>query len=179
MVKKMRDEQRFICGDEIRNSKKAPVVEPRFFIGAAANPFGDPFSFRVSRLAKKIKAGADFIQTQCIYDMERFGKWMEGVRNRGLHEQVYILAGVTPLKSVRMAEYMRDAVAGLTVPDELIVRLQNAEDPKEEGVKIAIEHMNTLREMPGISGIHIMAIEAEKSVPDLAERAGFLPRPTP
>jgi len=105
IVRNMREEKKFQCGEELRNSKKAPLVEPRMFIGAAANPFGDPFAFRVSRLAKKINAGADFIQTQCIYDMDRFKRWMEAVRDRGLHEKVYILAGITPLKSVRMAEY--------------------------------------------------------------------------
>jgi len=177
MLKQMRDEQTFACGDAIRNTKKQPVVEPRPFIGAAANPFGDPFAFRVIRLAKKIKAGADFIQTQCIYDMERFKKWMAEVCNRGLHEQVYILAGVTPLKSARMAEYMRDCVAGLTVPDHYIERLKNAEDPKEEGLQIAIEQMQELKELPGISGIHVMAIEAESTVPGLVEKAGLLPRP--
>lgn len=179
MFRKMRDEQRFACGDEIRNSKKAPVVEPRMFIGAAANPFGDPFAFRVARLAKKVKAGADFVQTQCIYDMDRFRKWMEGVRNRGLHEQVYILAGITPLKSVRMAEYMRDSVAGLTVPDALIERLRKAEDPKAEGERIAIEQIQELRTVPGVRGIHVMAIEAEQTVAGLVEKAGLLPRPTP
>ncbi len=178
MVRKMRDEKQFACGDEIRNTKKSPIVEPRMFIGAAANPFGDPFAFRVVRLAKKVKAGADFIQTQCIYDMDRFKRWMEGVRNRGLHEQVYILAGITPLKSVKMAEYMRDAVAGLIVPDDLIKRLQDAKDAKEEGEKIAVEQINEIREMPGVSGVHIMAIEAEQSVPGLLEKAGLLPRPT-
>ena len=177
MLKGMRDDKVFACGDEIRNTKKQPVVEPRVFIGAAANPFGDPFAFRVIRLAKKVNAGADFIQTQCIYDMDRFKRWMEQVRNKGLHEHVYILAGITPLKSVRMAEYMRDNVAGLTVPDHLIERLQNAEDPKEEGQKIAVEQIQEIRETPGVSGVHIMAIEAEKTVAGLVEKAGLLPRP--
>jgi len=177
MLKGMRDDKVFACGDEIRNTKKQPVVEPRVFIGAAANPFGDPFAFRVIRLAKKVNAGADFIQTQCIYDMDRFKQWMEQVRNKGLHERVFILAGITPLKSVRMAEYMRDNVAGLTVPDHLIERLQNAEDPKEEGQKIAIEQIQEIRETPGVSGVHIMAIEAEKTVAGLVEKAGLLPRP--
>jgi len=177
MLKQMRDDKTFACGDAIRNTKKQPVVEPRIFIGAAANPFGDPFAFRVMRLAKKAKAGADFIQTQCIYDMDRFKQWMEQVRNKGLHERVYILAGITPLKSVRMAEYMRDNVAGLTVPDPLIERLKNAEDPKEEGQKIAIEQIHEIKEVPGVSGVHIMAIEAEKTVAGLVEKAGLLPRP--
>ena len=177
MLKDMRDDKIFACGDEIRNTKKSPIVEPRVFIGAAANPFGDPFAFRVIRLAKKVKAGADFIQTQCVYDMERFKSWMEQVYDRGLHEKTYILAGITPLKSVRMAEYMRDNVAGLTVPDHLIDRLRNAEDPKEEGQKIAIEQIQEIKGIPGISGVHIMAIEAEKTVAGLVEKAGLLPRP--
>ena len=177
MLKGMRDDKVFACGDEIRNTKKSPIVEPRIFIGAAANPFGDPFPFRAVRLAKKVKAGADFIQTQCIYDMERFRKWMEQVRARGLHEKVYILAGITPLRSVKMAEYMRDKVAGLTVPDHIIERLKSAENAEEEGRKIAIEQIQELREIPGVSGVHIMAIEAEKTVAALAEKAGLLPRP--
>ncbi len=177
MLRHMRDDQQFACGDPIRNTKKQPVVEPRIFIGAAANPFGDPFAFRVVRLAKKVNAGADFIQTQCIYDMDRFKEWMKGVYERGLHERTYILAGITPLKSVRMAEYMRDCVAGLTVPDYLIERLAKSDDPRAEGEKIAIEQIAQIREIPGVAGIHIMAIEAEKSVAGLAEKAGLLPRP--
>jgi methylenetetrahydrofolate reductase (NADPH) len=178
MLKGMRDDKVFACGDEIRNTKKSPIVEPRIFIGAAANPFGDPFPFRAVRLAKKVKAGADFIQTQCIYDMERFRKWMEQVHALGLHEKVYILAGITPLRSVKMAEYMRDKVAGLTVPDHIIERLKGAENAEEEGRKIAIEQIQELREIPGVSGVHIMAIEAEKTVAALAEKAGLLPRPS-
>lgn len=177
MLRGMRDDQRFLCGDEIRNSKKAPVVEPKLFIGGAANPFGDPFAFRIVRLAKKVAAGADFIQTQCIYDMGRFKEWMQAVRDRGLHEKVFILAGITPLKSVRMAEYMRDGVAGLSVPDELIDRLGRSDDPKSEGHKIAVEQINQVREIPGVSGVHIMAIGAEKTVAGLVEEAGLLPRP--
>lgn len=177
VLRRMRDEKIFQCGEEIKNSKKAPVVEPRMFIGAAANPFGDPFAFRVTRLAKKVQAGADFIQTQCIYDMDRFKKWMQGVGERGLHEKVYILAGITPLKSARMAEYMRDQVAGLSIPEHLIERLKNAEDPKAEGKKIAVEQIQEIKDIPGISGVHIMAIGDEKSVAGIVEESGLLPRP--
>lgn len=177
MLKRMRDDKIFASGTEIRNTKKSPLVEPKIFIGAAANPFGDPFQFRVIRLAKKAAAGADFIQTQCIYDMDRFKKWMDGVRNRGLQEQTAILAGITPLKGVRMAEYMRDKVSGLTVPDHLIERLNKAEDPKEEGTKIAIEQIQEIKEIEGVAGVHIMAIEAEKTVKPLVEAAGLYPRP--
>jgi len=192
MVKGMRDDRRFLCGEEIRNAPKAPVVEPRMFIGAAANPFADPFAYRVVRLAKKVKAGADFIQTQCIYDMERFREWMRQVRARGLHEQVYILAGLTPLKGVRMALYMRDSVAGLSVPDSYVERLQKAEEAAksaglergevskavaEEGLKICIEQIEQVREIEGVAGVHIMAIEWEEKTRQIVEGAGLLPRP--
>ncbi|MFC1542017.1 methylenetetrahydrofolate reductase [Candidatus Latescibacterota bacterium] len=177
IIRGMRENKVFQSGEELRNSKKAPLVEPKMFIGAAANPFGDPFAFRVSRLAKKINAGADFIQTQCIYDMDRFKRWMDAVRERGLHEKIYILAGITPLKSVRMATHMRDNVAGLSVPDELIKRLEDSDDPKTEGHKIAVEQIEEIKKIPGISGVHIMAIGGEKTVASLAEDAGLLPRP--
>jgi len=174
----MRDRKRFINGEEIRNSKKAPLVEPRVYIGAAENPFGDPFEFRVIRLAKKIKAGVDFIQTQCIYDMDRFEEWMRQVRERGLHTKVKILAGLTPLKSARMAEYMRDSVAGLIVPDEVVKRMASAKDAAEEGITICVEQIRRLREVGGVSGIHLMAIEWEQRVAEIVERAGLLPRPS-
>jgi methylenetetrahydrofolate reductase (NADPH) len=177
MVKKMRDEKKFLCGEEIRNAKKAPVVEPQMFIGAAANPFGDPFAFRVIRLAKKVKAGADFIQTQCIYDMERFRTWMAEVRDRGLHLQTHIMAGVTPLKSAGMAKYMRDHVPGLRVPNEIVKRMSGAKDAAAEGIKICVEQIQEFKEMEGIAGVHLMAIEWEQKVPEIVEQAGLLPRP--
>ena len=177
MIKEMRDEKTFACGEEIRNSKKAPVCEPKMFIGAAANPFGDPFEFRVIRLAKKVHAGVDFVQTQCIYDMERFERWMAMVRERGLHEKVKILAGVTPLKSLGMARYMRDSVAGLTVPDSYIKRMAAAKEPAEEGIAICVEQIHRLRDIEGVAGVHLMAIEWERRVPEIMEKAGLLPRP--
>ncbi len=173
MLKNMRDEKVFACGDEIKNSKKAEPKEPRMFIGGAANPFADPFEFRVVRLAKKINAGVDFIQTQCIYDMERFGRWMEQVRDRGLDKKCKILAGVTPLKSAGMARYMRDKVAGVTVPDYYVERMGKAEDPKSEGIRICVEQIQQLREIKGVAGVHIMAIEWEDAVPEIVEKAGL------
>jgi len=173
MLKDMRDEKKFACGDEIRNTKKSPLVEPQVYLGAAANPFGDPFEFRVIRLAKKAAAGVDFIQTQCIYDMDRFERWMQGVRDRKLHKKVKILAGVTPLKSLGMAKYMRNNVAGLTVPDELIDRMAGAEDKAEEGIRICVEQIERLRKIKGVAGIHLMAIEWEHRVPEIVERAGL------
>ena len=179
MLACMRDQKRFACGDEIRNSKKAPVVEPRILIGGAENPFGDPLEFRAIRLAKKVEAGVDFIQTQCIYDMERFAEFMRQVRARGLHEKVKILAGVTPLKSVGMAKYMRDSVAGLSVPDSYIERMDKAADKPAEGIRICVEQIEALREIEGVAGVHIMAIEWEEKVAEIVKAAGLLPRPEP
>ena len=171
LVKNMRDEKKFACGEEIKNTKKSPVMEPRMFIGGAANPFADPFEFRVIRLRKKINAGADFIQTQCIYDMDRFKKWMKQVCSEGLHEKCKILAGVTPLRSAGMARYMRDAVAGVSVPDSYIDRMAKAEDPATEGLAICVEQIKQLREIKGVAGVHIMAIEWERKVPEIVESA--------
>ena len=173
MVKDMRDKKVFACGEEIKNSKKAEVKEPRMFIGAAANPFADPFEFRVIRLEKKINAGIDFIQTQCIYDMNRFDEWMEQVRSKGLHEKCKILAGVTPLKSAGMTRYMRDQVAGVSVPDYYLQRMTKAEDPKAEGVNICVEQIQRLRQIEGVAGVHIMAIEWEVKVAEIVEKAGL------
>jgi len=170
MVKQMRDKQSFINGEEI--SGEVPM-----FIGAAANPFADPFEYRVSRLAKKVAAGADFIQTQGIFDMAKFARWMEGVREKGLHKETYILAGLIPIKSVGMARYMRNNVSGLSVPQELVDRMANSEDPKEEGVRICLETIEQLKEIEGIHGIHIMAVAWEDIVPRLVEEAGLMPRP--
>ena len=171
-VKTMRDEGKFQGGDDILNP-------PKMFIGAAANPFADPFELRVARLAKKVKAGVDFIQTQCIYNVDKFETWMEGVRDRGLHEKVYILAGVTPLKSAGMAKYMKNRVPGMDVPDALIKRISAVPKEKQadEGIKMCIETMERLKEVKGVSGFHIMAIEWEKRVSEIVERAGLLPRP--
>lgn len=172
-VKMMRDEGKVLGGDEI-------VGVPKMFIGAAVNPFADPFEFQVIRLAKKIKAGVDFVQTQCIYNLDKFEKWMEMVRDQGLHEKVYILAGVTPLKSVGMAYYIQRNVAGMDVPESVIERLKGVpkEKCKEEGIKICIESIQRLREVKGIAGIHLMAIEWEEIVGEIVRSAGFFPRPS-
>ncbi|MGM0663251.1 MAG: methylenetetrahydrofolate reductase [Thermodesulfobacteriota bacterium] len=171
-VRTMRDDGKFQGGDDILNP-------PKMFIGAAANPFADPFELRVPRLAKKVKAGVDFIQTQCIYNLDKFEKWMEGVRDRGLHEQVYILAGITPMKSAGMAKYMKNRVPGMDVPDDVVKRMAGVPKEKqaEEGIKIAVEDMQRLKEVEGVSGFHIMAIEWEQKVPEIVEKAGLLPRP--
>jgi len=171
-VRTMRDEGKFINGEEID-------VPPKIFIGAASNPFAEPFEYRVYRLAKKISAGADFVQTQCIYNMDRFREFMKQAVDMGLHEKCYILPGVTPMKSVGMALYMSRSVPGMDVPDDLIKRLRGAGKGKvaEEGIKFALEQIEEFKEMEGVAGVHLMAIEWEHRVPEIAERAGMLPRP--
>jgi 5,10-methylenetetrahydrofolate reductase len=169
-LKNMRDEKKFICGEDI--SGEIPM-----FIGAAANPYADPFEFRVARLAKKVKAGADFIQTQAVYDVAKFARWMEMAVDKGLDEKTHILAGVIPIRSAGMARYMRDYVSGVSVPDEVVTRMEQAANAKEEGATIAVELIEQLKEIPGVHGIHIMAVGWEDIVSEITERAGLLPRP--
>ena len=172
-VRHMRDEGKFLGGDDIKRP-------PKMFVGAAANPFADPFEIRVPRLAKKIAAGVEFIQTQCIYNLDKFEKWMELAGDRGLLEKVYILAGLTPLKSAGMAKYMKNRVPGMDVPDAVIKRIADTpkEKPAEEGIKICIEAIQRLKEVKGVAGFHIMAIEWEEKVPEIVQEAGLYPRPT-
>jgi methylenetetrahydrofolate reductase (NADPH) len=168
----MRDEGKILGGEQLSEP-------PQFFIGAVANPFADPFAYRVIRLVKKVRAGAEFIQTQCIYNLNRFKEWMKGVADRDLTKKVYIFGGITPLKSVRMAEYMNKNVAGMDVPEEVISRLKGVspKDQRQEGIKIAVETIQALKEMEGVHGVHIMAIEWEDAVPQIVEEAGLSPRP--
>ncbi len=170
IVRQMRDEKKFQSGEELK-------VEPRLFLGAAENPFADPFKFRAMRLAKKIRAGTDFIQTQIIYNIEKFEEWMGLVRDMGLHKKVFILAGVTPIRSLGMAKYMKKNVPGMDVPDEIIKRLEGAEKKKAEGINICLDIIERVRKIEGVAGVHIMAIEWEDIVPEIVERAGLLPRP--
>lgn len=172
MVKGMRDEGKFMSGRDIEEP-------PRMFIGAAANPSAEPFDWRVYRLAKKVKAGVDFIQTQCIYNMDKFRRYMEEARKQGLPERVKILAGVTPLKSAGMAKFMNRMVAGIEIPEEIIKRI--ADEPKEKqaakGIEICIEQIQEVKEMEGIAGVHVMAIEWEEKLNEIIGGAGLLPRP--
>jgi len=172
MVKNMRDNKIFQCGEEID-------VEPRFFIGAAANPFADPFDYRPLRLAKKITAGADFIQTQLVYNLDRFREYMKRIVDLGLQDKVYILAGVGPIKSVGMGRYMQRSVPGLDVPESIIQRIKGVpkEKRRDEGMRQCADIIQEVQEIPGVAGVHIMAIEWEKAVPQIAEMAGLLPRP--
>jgi methylenetetrahydrofolate reductase (NADPH) len=169
-VRKMRDSEKFLNDEEMEGAAK-------MFIGAAENPFAEPLEWRVHRLAKKIAAGVDFIQTQCIYDMKIFREWMRQANDMGLTEKVHILAGVTPLKSGGMARYMAKNVSGILIPDELIDRMVKAPKAAEEGIKICVEQIEELRQIKGVHGIHLMAIEWEHRVPEIAERAKMLPRP--
>jgi methylenetetrahydrofolate reductase (NADPH) len=172
MVRTMRDEKKFACGEEMD-------VEPRFFIGAAANPFADPFDYRPLRLAKKVAAGADFIQTQLIYNVPKFAEYMKRVCDLGLDKKCYLLAGVGPIKSVGMARYMQNSVPGMDVPEEIVSRLKSVpkEEQRQEGLKQCAEIIQQIREIPGVAGVHVMAIEWEEAVPRILELAGLLPRP--
>ena len=171
-IKMMRDDGKLLGGAEIKG-------RPNLFIGAAENPFGDPFEIRAMRLGKKVRAGCEFIQTQGIYNLEKFTKWMEMVRDLGLHEKCAILAGVIPLKSVGMARYMKNSVPGMDIPDELIERLKGVPKEKqgEEGIKICVEQIQRVKEIPGIRGVHVMAIEWEEKVAEIVKAAGLSPRP--
>lgn len=171
-VRRMRDEGKFLGGDDIERP-------PRMFVGAAANPFADPFEIRVPRLAKKVAAGAEFIQTQCIYNLDKFELWMKQACDRGLHEKVQILAGVTPFKSAGMAKYMKNRVPGMDVPDEVVKRMSGVPKEKqaEEGLNICVETIQRLKEVDGVKGFHVMAIEWEEKVPQIVEQAGLYPRP--
>ncbi len=172
IVKQMRDDGKVHSGNELE-------VPPRLFIGAAANPFADPFEFRVPRLAKKIAAGADFIQTQIVYNVDKFAEWMKRVRDRGLDQQTKILAGVAPIRSAGAARYMKTKVPGMDVPDEIVERLRGVprEQVAAEGVKLCVDIINRVQEIEGVAGIHLMAIEWEEAVPEIVARSGLLPRP--
>jgi len=172
MVRAMRDEKKFACGEEI-------TVEPRLFIGAAENPFADPFDYRPYRLGKKIAAGADFLQTQLIYNMPKFAEFMQRVCDLGLDKKAYILAGVGPIKSIGMARYMQNNVPGMDVPEDVITRLKGVpkDQVKKEGIRQCADMIRQIREIPGVAGVHVMAIEWEEAVHEILELAGLLPRP--
>ena len=182
MVAAMRDKCTFQCGEVIKDAA------PKFFVGAAENPFGDPFEFRPYRLAKKVKAGADFIQTQGIFNVVKFREFMQRCGDLGLLDKVHILAGVIPVKGPAGAKYMRDSVPGMDVPNEIVARLEaaskgiedkkaKAEANKKVGLEITVEMIQQVREIPGVAGVHIMAVEWEEAVKGIVEKAGLLPRP--
>jgi methylenetetrahydrofolate reductase (NADPH) len=167
----LRDEGRFLSGRKLE-------VPPRFFLGAAANPFVPPYDYRPQRLAKKVAAGADFIQTQYCFDLPRFRHFMSAVRDLGLNEKVFILAGIGPLRSAKSAEWMRTKVPGVVIPDEIVARLKGvpADKQREEGKRICVELIQALQEISGVCGVHVMAYRQEELVAEIIEEAGLLPR---
>jgi methylenetetrahydrofolate reductase (NADPH) len=167
MIKSMRDEKRFLSGREITSP-------PQVFLGAAANPFGPPLDYRPYRLAKKIAAGAQFIQTQYCFDMDVFQNYMSKARDEGLLEQVFILPGVGPLASAKSAEWIRTHVPGVNIPDSIIERLKGAKNQSEEGLNVCVDMINQLQEIEGVNGVHIMAFRQEHRVAEIVKRSGVL-----
>ncbi len=163
----MRDEQRFLSGRKLTSP-------PRVFIGAAANPFVPPYDFRPLRLAKKVEAGAQFIQTQYCYDIPRLKEYMAKVRELGLHEKVFILVGVGPLASARAALWIRENVPGVHIPDAIINRLKGAQKQKLEGKQLCIDLIQEVREIEGIHGVHVMAYRQEETVAEIIDSSGVL-----
>lgn len=171
IIRDMRDKGVFQSGDPLLAER------PQVYLGAAANPYADPFEFQVVRLEKKIEAGAEFIQTQSVYNMEKFVQWMDAVRSQGLDKKIHILAGATPLKSVKMAERMKFHVPGTDVPDEVYQRMKDAKDPAKEGFSIALQTLKELRTISGVHGVHITALFWEEIIPTLVKEAGLFPLP--
>ncbi len=171
VAKMMRDEGVFLSGRKL-------TTRPRFFLGAASNPFAPPFDWRPYRLAKKVEAGADFIQTQYCFDVPLLQQFMQRVRDQGLHEQVFILVGVGPLRSERAAEFMRSKVPGVRIPAEVVERLAKTpkQQKKAEGIRICVEIIQQIREIEGVHGIHLMAYRQEETVAQIIQDAGLLPR---
>lgn len=172
MVNKLK-EGKFLNGEEIKGER------PAYFLGATENPFADPTEYRVRRLAKKIRAGAEFIQTQLVYDVTKFKQFMYIAHNEGLTEKAYILAGIVPPKSFRMIEYIKSNLPGSCVPEDLVKRMREAKDPLEEGIQIAVELIEKIKEIPGVRGFHLMAIGWEEYLPEILKKTGFYPRPLP
>ncbi|MCP3666739.1 MAG: methylenetetrahydrofolate reductase [Gammaproteobacteria bacterium] len=163
----MRDQGKFLSGRKI-------TEPPKIFLGAVANPFAPPYEFRPLRLAKKIKAGAQFIQTQYCYDVDRFKEFMARVRDLGVQEKCFILPGVGPLASARAATWIRDNVPGIHIPDAVIKRLAGAQDQRREGKQLCIDLIQELREIEGVSGVHVMAYRQEETVAEIIDSSGVL-----
>jgi len=174
MVKQLREERKFDNGELMVGT------EPRLFIGAAINPFAQSLEATVDRLKDKVTAGADFVQTQPIYNIEGFKKWMELVREKGLHKEVKVIAGITPITSLAAARYMKTKVPNMDIPDRIIERLKNVrnkEEAAEEGIKIAVETTNQLKQIEGVAGAHIMTLQREELIPKICNAANLYPRP--
>ena len=171
-IRTMRDEARFLSGRTITGP-------PQVFVGAAENPFAPPHDFRPIRLAKKIAAGAQFIQTQYCYDVVMMARFMARVRDLGLHERCFILAGCGPLASAKAAKWIRANVPGVHIPDAVIARLEGAKNQRAEGKRLCVEIIQQLREMPGIAGVHLMAYKQEESIAEIVHESGVLRGRTP
>ena len=171
IARMMRDEGHFLSGRLLE-------TPPLFFLGGAVNPFVPPYDYHPIRMAKKIEAGAEFFQSQYCFDVERFRQFMAGVRDLGLHKQAFILAGVGPLRSAKAAEWMRAHVPGVVIPDEVVERLKGVlpSQQRQEGKRICIEIIQQVREIEGISGVHVMAYRQEELVAEIIHEAGLLPR---
>ncbi|WP_448954590.1 methylenetetrahydrofolate reductase [Labrys neptuniae] len=171
-IRTMRDEQRFLSGRKI-------TTPPAMFLGAAANPFVPPYDFRPINLAKKVQAGAQFIQTQYCFDVPLLERFMARIRDMGLHEKCFILVGVGPLASARTAKWMRSNVPGVHVPDDIVKRLEGAQDQKEEGKRLCIDIIQQVREIKGVAGVHVMAYRQEEYVAEIVHESGVLAGRTP
>lgn len=173
-ARSMRDQGRLLSGRNLDS-------RPRWLIGAAENPFAPPERFRARRLGKKVAAGAEFAQTQFVFELERFERWMSEVRDLGLDQRCGILAGVGPVRSLRALEYISTKVPGIHVPESLVRRLRGVPSDRvaAEGMRICVETIERLREIPGVGGVHVMAFGYEKGVPELLERAGLAAREEP
>ncbi len=168
----LRDERRFQSGRKL-------TYAPRVFFGAAENPFAPPYEWRAFRLAKKVAAGAQFIQTQYCFDVPRLAAFMRQVEDLGLLDRVFVLVGVGPLRSAKAAEWMRSHVPGVHIPDAIVARLAGAEDPAAEGRRLCVELIREIREIRGVAGVHVMAYRQEESVAEVIERSGVLNGRTP
>jgi methylenetetrahydrofolate reductase (NADPH) len=172
-IRIMRDTGTFLSGRKL-------TEPPRLFLGAASNPFVPPYDWRPLRLAKKVEAGADFIQSQYCFDVPRLREFMARVRDLGLHKLVYYLVGVGPLRSDKAAEYMRTRVPGVYIPDRVVERLRKTpkERQREEGKRICVEIIQQVKEIEGVAGVHIMAFKQQALIPEIVEESGLLPRPS-
>lgn len=169
ILRRMRDENKYLDGRKIK-------FPPMYFLGAAASPFASEPRFQAIREHKKVNAGAQFFQTNLVFDPDGLEVWLEALEKRNIHDKVYVLIGITPLKNLRMAQYMHNEVPGVTIPEKLLKRMEAAGDgAEEEGVTIALELIEAIKRKPGVNGIHLMAVGWEEIVPRIVTEAGLLP----
>lgn len=159
------------------NKETIQGVVPSFFTGAVTSPFLEPFEMTLLRLEKKVNAGASFIQTQCIFDTQKFKQWLQRLEDMGLNKKAFFIPGLMPLKSPRVARYMQNNIPGIEIPEAIIQRMERAADPAKEGVKLVVEQLQWLKSLKGINGVHIMAVGWEEIIPEVVSKAGLYPRP--